>query len=118
LFAQQNSFADRRRIYEFRSQSVAEEKKITPDLRRDSLKLRSDIKSYKDNSNAPDVTKFEENHDNGVRNTTSKRISTVFGKVSKYRHLKGTTLHKSTHVENLKNISRQIPGECDGFHCK
>ncbi|XP_046394755.1 coronin-7 isoform X5 [Ischnura elegans] len=47
---------------------------------------------------------------------TTKRTSTVFGRVSKFRHLKGTPLHKSTHIENIRNISRQISGECDGFH--
>lgn len=45
-----------------------------------------------------------------------KRTSTVFGRVSKFRHLKGTTAHKSLHIENIRNLSRQIPGECDGFH--
>lgn len=49
-------------------------------------------------------------------NAISKRTSTVFGKVSKFRHLKGTTGHKSTHIENVKNINRQMSGECDGFH--
>lgn len=39
----------------------------------------------------------------------------MFGKVSKFRHLKGTPAHKSTHIENIRNISRQIPGECNGF---
>lgn len=38
------------------------------------------------------------------------------GKVSKFRHLKGTPGHKSSHIENIRNISRQIPGECNGFH--
>lgn len=47
--------------------------------------------------------------------TSTKRTSTVFGKVSKFRHLKGTPGHKSTHIENLRNLSRQIPGECNGF---
>ncbi|XP_017850357.1 coronin-7 isoform X2 [Drosophila busckii] len=47
---------------------------------------------------------------------STKRTSTVFGKVSKFRHLKGTPGHKSTHIENLRNLSRQIPGECNGFH--
>lgn len=46
---------------------------------------------------------------------TTKRTSTVFGKVSKFRHLKGTPAHKSTHIENIRNVSRQIPGECNGF---
>lgn len=36
--------------------------------------------------------------------------------MSKFRHLKGTPGHKSTHIENIRNISRQISGECDGFH--
>lgn len=40
------------------------------------------------------------------------------GRVSKFRHLKGTPGHKSTHIENIRNISRQISGECDGFHGK
>lgn len=39
----------------------------------------------------------------------------ILGKVSKFRHLKGTVGHKSTHIENIRNISRQIPGECNGF---
>ncbi|SPP86641.1 coronin-7 isoform X3 [Drosophila guanche] len=47
---------------------------------------------------------------------STKRTSTVFGKVSKFRHLKGTPGRKSTHIENLRNLSRQIPGECNGFH--
>lgn len=51
-----------------------------------------------------------------VSATPSKRTSTVFGRVSKFRHLKGTPGHKSTQIENIRNISRQIPGECDGFH--
>lgn len=29
--------------------------------------------------------------------------------------MKGTTGHKSTHIENIRNIGRQLPGECDGF---
>ncbi|XP_031625117.1 coronin-7 isoform X2 [Contarinia nasturtii] len=52
----------------------------------------------------------------GEVTTATKRTSTVFGKVSKFRHLKGTPTHKSTHIENIRNISRQIPGECNGFH--
>lgn len=47
--------------------------------------------------------------------TNNKRTSTVFGKVSKYRHLKGTVGHKSTHIENIRNLSRQLPAECNGF---
>lgn len=40
----------------------------------------------------------------------------LIGRVSKFRHLKGNPGHKSTHIENIRNISRQISGECDGFH--
>lgn len=42
----------------------------------------------------------------------------VSGRVSKFRHLKGTPMHKSTFIENIRNVSRQVSGECDGFHGK
>ncbi|CAH1716522.1 unnamed protein product [Chironomus riparius] len=94
---QRKSIADRRRIYENRSQSQVEEKKPSPILmkRQDSAKTE----------------KKESKNEIGM-----KRTSTVFGKVSKFRHLKGTAAHKSFHIENLKNISRQIPPECDVFY--
>ncbi|XP_014784002.1 coronin-7 isoform X1 [Octopus bimaculoides] len=33
----------------------------------------------------------------------------------KFKHLKATTLNKEHHIENLKNLSRNIPGESDLF---
>uniref|UniRef100_A0A2A4JVU7 Coronin n=1 Tax=Heliothis virescens TaxID=7102 RepID=A0A2A4JVU7_HELVI len=100
------SIADRRRAYESRSVSVAVESDTPPSpaplRRRDSLKSRK----------SPD----REDKRASVPNVTTKRTSTVFGKVSKFRHLKGTPGHKSTQVENIKNISRQISGECNGFY--
>ncbi|XP_045778749.1 coronin-7 isoform X4 [Maniola jurtina] len=100
------SIAERRRAYEARSMSVAVESEAPPSpaplRRRDSLKSRK----------SPD----REEKRSSVPNVTTKRTSTVFGKVSKFRHLKGTPGHKSTHVENIKNISRQISGECNGFY--
>ncbi|XP_026328074.1 coronin-7 isoform X1 [Hyposmocoma kahamanoa] len=100
------SFADRRRAYEMRSVSVAVESDTPPSpaplRRRDSLKSRK----------SPD----REDKRASVPNVTTKRTSTVFGKVSKFRHLKGTPGHKSVQVENIKNISRQISGECNGFY--
>ncbi|XP_063622542.1 coronin-7 [Cydia splendana] len=102
------SIADRRRAYESRSVSVAVESDTPPSpaplRRRDSLKSRK----------SPD--REEKDKRASVPNVTTKRTSTVFGKVSKFRHLKGTPGHKSTHVENIKNISRQISGECNGFY--
>lgn len=99
---QPNTIADRRKLYENRSLSLVEEKRKSPTIvgRQESFK-------------EPEHPKKNENKTNG---SVSKRTSTVFGKVSKFRHLKGTTGHKSTHIENIKNISRQISGECDGFH--
>ncbi|XP_072945639.1 coronin-7 [Epargyreus clarus] len=100
------SIAERRKAYEVRSVSVAVESDTpaspAPLRRRDSLKSRK----------SPD----REEKRASVPNVTTKRTSTVFGKVSKFRHLKGTPGHKSTHVENIKNISRQISGECNGFY--
>lgn len=109
---QPNTIADRRKLYENRSLSLIEEKRKSPTIvgRQESFK-------------EPDLPKKSRNDHktNGSTqksNAISKRTSTVFGKVSKFRHLKGTTGHKSTHIENIKNISRQISGECDGFHGK
>ncbi|XP_052744799.1 coronin-7 isoform X2 [Bicyclus anynana] len=100
------SIADLRRAYEVRSKSVAVESEAPPSpaplRRRDSLKSRKSPEREEKRSSVPNVT--------------TKRTSTVFGKVSKFRHLKGTPGHKSTHVENIKNISRQISGECNGFY--
>ncbi|XP_050355413.1 coronin-7 isoform X1 [Nymphalis io] len=99
------SIAERRRAYEARSVSVANEEppaSPAPLRRRDSLKSRKSPEREEKRSSVPNVT--------------TKRTSTVFGKVSKFRHLKGTPGHKSTHVENIKNISRQISGECNGFY--
>lgn len=139
LSAQRSSIAERRRIYEKRSQSVQDEKPAspTPLMRRESLKTRGDSEEIKRNSLASEMVRNKsdlcrENMSEinkrasvpvGVNNSqkkntesiASKRTSTVFGKVSKFRHLKGTPAHKSTHIENLRNLSRQIPGECDGF---
>ncbi|XP_022124781.2 coronin-7 isoform X2 [Pieris rapae] len=99
------SIADRRRAYEVRSLSSAPDAEAplspAPLRRRDSLKSRKSPEREEKRSSVPNVA--------------TKRTSTVFGKVSKFRHLKGTPGHKSTHVENIKNVSRQISGECDGF---
>ncbi|XP_052900121.1 coronin-7 isoform X2 [Anopheles moucheti] len=142
MSAQRTSLAERRRMFESRSQSVQDEKASSPTpLRRlDSLKVRGEQKTCSDDSelmpppmstdflrnrsdlskeNMPDIVK-RSNSTAGVssaanNNVASKRTSTVFGRVSKFRHLKGTPGHKSTHIENIRNLSRQIPGECDGF---
>lgn len=99
------SIADLRRVY-CRSASVAVESDTPPSpaplRRRDSLKSRKSPEREDKRASVPNVT--------------TKRTSTVFGKVSKFRHLSGTPGHKSTQVENIKNISRQISGECNGFY--
>ncbi|XP_011503045.1 PREDICTED: coronin-7 isoform X2 [Ceratosolen solmsi marchali] len=123
-----NSIAERRRLYENRSASVtdgnlAEKATGSPTSirRRDSFKTKSDIIKEDDvkkvipilrqQSMDPRLEKPEP-----ITTPTPKRTSTVFGRVSKFRHLKGTSGHKSTHIENIRNISRQVSGECDGFH--
>ncbi|KAG4075646.1 hypothetical protein HA402_003471 [Bradysia odoriphaga] len=128
-----NSIAERKRLYENRSKSVQEEKPQSPLplIRKDSLKNRNDNGKFneknrcfsadtnKNDDNSDEVFKKPSNNRNSKISevsTATKRTSTVFGKVSKFRHLKGTPGHKSTHIENIRNISRQIPGECNGFH--
>ncbi|XP_054728052.1 coronin-7 isoform X4 [Anastrepha obliqua] len=143
--AARSSIAERRRLYENRSKSTVEEKSQSPvPLRRELSKgepfkpqqqqpsLTAPVTEIKRIS-APEGKLLEERRRNvtsvvdggaaikkssteAAITTTHKRTSTVFGKVSKFRHLKGTPGHKSTHIENLRNLSRQIPGECNGFH--
>ncbi|XP_029711718.1 coronin-7 isoform X3 [Aedes albopictus] len=134
LSGQRTSIAERRRMYENRSQSVQEEKPASPVplRRRESLKVRGEqSKTDEEIMPPPSSVEFTRNRSDLCKenlpadinkrnnansaNTTSKRTSTVFGRVSKFRHLKGTPGHKSTHIENIRNLSRQIPGECDGF---
>ncbi|XP_014219371.1 coronin-7 isoform X2 [Copidosoma floridanum] len=126
--ANRNSIAERRRLYENRSTSatdgnLAEKAMGSPTAmrRRDSFKAKNDITKedeskktvsvLRQQSMDPRLEKLEP-----ITTPTPKRTSTVFGRVSKFRHLKGTPGHKSTHIENIRNISRQISGECDGFH--
>ena len=36
-----------------------------------------------------------------------------FGRVNKFKHMKGTPMHKSMHFENLKNLCKSVPADCD-----
>ncbi|KAG7207127.1 hypothetical protein KM043_001001 [Ampulex compressa] len=128
--ANRNSIAERRRLYESRSVSVtdgnlAEKAMGSPTMlrRRDSFKTKSEtIKEDEAKKVAAPAVLRQQSMDPRLEKVessatpTTKRTSTVFGRVSKFRHLKGTTGHKSTHIENVRNVSRQISGECDGFH--
>ncbi|XP_037938680.1 coronin-7 isoform X4 [Teleopsis dalmanni] len=143
LSTTRSSIAERRRLYENRSKSTIEEKTMHSPvpLRRESSKvesanLTSNNQNYITNAgegkriSVPEDKLSEERRKNILNEsgiikksstdvsitTSTKRTSTVFGRVSKFRHLKGTPGHKSTHIENVRNISRQIPGECNGFH--
>ncbi|XP_015041271.2 coronin-7 isoform X1 [Drosophila pseudoobscura] len=141
-----SSIAERRRLYENRSKSQVDEKAQSPvPLRREHSKvepLKPNQQQQQQSTcidskriSVPEGKLLEEHRqqrgNNGAANAaglkksateaafsaaSTKRTSTVFGKVSKFRHLKGTPGHKSTHIENLRNLSRQIPGECNGFH--
>ncbi|BET03466.1 Domain of unknown function (DUF1900) [Nesidiocoris tenuis] len=110
-----SSIAERRKMYE-RSLSMQEPASVSPS----PLRRRDSLKSSKSGSNIreedPSGGKPPQKPANSAANAP-KRTSTVFGRVSKYRHLKGTPAHKSLHIENVRNVSRQISGECDGFHC-
>ena len=43
----------------------------------------------------------------------NNRRMSKFGRVTKFKHMKGTPLHKSMHFENLKNLSKSVPADCD-----
>lgn len=120
---QRSSIAEKRRIYE-KSVSVQEnisnEKSPVMMRRKDSFKGKKNTEEFKvpkdDNRKSGTITKQQSCDPQILGTPAPKRTSTVFGRVSKFRHLKGTPAHKSQHFENIRNVSRQIPGECDGFH--
>ena len=47
-----------------------------------------------------------------VGSSTNNRLS-KFGRVTKFKHMKGTPMHKSMHFENLKNLSKSMAADCD-----
>ena len=48
-------------------------------------------------------------------NLSNNRLS-KFGRVTKFRHMKGTPMTKSMHFENLKNLSKSVSADCDFIH--
>ncbi|KAK9686045.1 WD domain, G-beta repeat [Popillia japonica] len=121
---QRTSIAERRKMYENRSQSVQEGMMEKPDGSPSPLRRKDSFKSNKTDemskSKSTSVVNKAGGDAQGLKKEAAvtpapKRTSTVFGRVSKFRHLKGTPAHKSQHIENIRNLSRQISGECDGF---
>ncbi|XP_076165302.1 coronin isoform X2 [Ptiloglossa arizonensis] len=108
--ANRNSIAERRRLYESRSVSVTDGNLAEKAMGSPIMLRRRAIPMLRQQSMDPHLEKV----DNVT--PTAKRTSTVFGRVSKFRHLKGTPGHKSTHIEIIREISLPIYGECDGFH--
>ncbi|KAK6630379.1 hypothetical protein RUM44_005046 [Polyplax serrata] len=121
--SQRSSIAERRRLYENRTVSVQEPlpmERTSPSAlrRRGSLKTKSDDLKEEPNRRSTLGGPIKSTDKSADKKTqlppstpTPKRTSTVFGK-----HLKGTPMHKSTFIENIRNVSRQVSGECDGFH--
>merc|ERR1719410_1783331 len=48
-------------------------------------------------------------------NLANNRLA-KFGRVTKFKHMKGTPMHKSMHFENLKNLSKSMAADCDVIH--
>ncbi|XP_067943788.1 coronin-7-like isoform X2 [Watersipora subatra] len=48
-------------------------------------------------------------------NTPTSKSFHFSVKSAKFRHLKGTPLHKSNRIENVRNLSNSVPGESNGF---
>ena len=51
-----------------------------------------------------------------VSESSAKPKKTFTGvRVSKFRHLHGTPMHKSNNIENVRNLSTSLPGDSDAF---
>jgi len=67
-----------------------------------------------DNSSVPLLRKKSVTNqvDNLVQQQPKRPISKAFGRISKFKHLKGDVILKGR-FENLKNLSRTMPAECN-----
>ena len=43
------------------------------------------------------------------------KFSFITGRACKFRHLKGTPAHISSHIDNIRDLNRIMPGEIDGI---
>ncbi|CAB4042644.1 Hypothetical predicted protein, partial [Paramuricea clavata] len=68
-------------------------------------------------SSATSQTNTQQDSGSSEPSATYKRPHKTFSNLyhSKYRHLKGSPLHRSQYIENVRNLSNSIFGECDGF---
>ncbi|KAK7071102.1 Coronin-7, partial [Halocaridina rubra] len=118
----------------FESRSISVDEKIV-ERRREEVRQEQTIQEeekenlsepipHRDNSNrvsAAERRKTFEQRMSSVEekpsSPTPKRtnVTRSFRRVCKFRHLKGTPGHKSTFIENLRELSRTTPGECDGL---
>ncbi|XP_028401542.1 coronin-7-like [Dendronephthya gigantea] len=69
--------------------------------------------------NTPTSIKSQPDSGSSDTSATYKRPHKTFLSLyhSKFRHLKGSALHRSQYIENVRNINTSIFGECDGFQC-
>ncbi|XP_045608217.1 coronin-7 isoform X3 [Procambarus clarkii] len=117
----------------FESRSISMDEKMT-DRRREEVRQEKTIQEEEKENVGEPVTLHDGSRVIAAerRRTFEQRMATVdekpasptprratvtrsFRRVCKFRHLKGTPGHKSTCIENLRDLSRTTPGECDGM---
>jgi len=89
--------------------SPMEVEKEAPKVRHQQEEVIMRPKNRKDSNNP-----FTTSHMRPQLNEpTQQNRASRFGRVTKFRHMKGTPLHKSKHFDNLKNLSKSLPAECE-----
>jgi coronin-7 len=58
-------------------------------------------------------TTSDESRSSSSFSPTPKPLNIV--RSSKFRHIQGGTMHRSTHIEKLPKLSMAVPGDCNGF---
>ena len=61
------------------------------------------------------VKKLTPAADQMVESPAKPRKAFTAVRTSKFRHLHGTPMHKSNNIDNVRNLSISMPGDCDGF---
>uniref|UniRef100_A0A0K2SZ79 Coronin n=1 Tax=Lepeophtheirus salmonis TaxID=72036 RepID=A0A0K2SZ79_LEPSM len=127
VLRRQPSIRDRKKLFEENIRKSLSDTKETVET--DGTSTGSTTPSPTNSISPSEMKTIDENKENKLRNQSSielrsknpdqkvpRPMSKVFGRISKFKHLKGESLHKSKHFENLKNLSKTVPAECNMVH--
>lgn len=110
-----NRFSVKSQIADFTSYSETEQN-VTDDPLNQQLEELSFSSFVKEKANSLEQSQKGTLAQSSI-SVSPHRAPRTFGvRTAKFRHLNGTVLPKNTHITNICNLSKTVPGECNGFN--